>query len=144
MKPNTAFFFSIPAWLCSLCVSVSLLLSPLTIGVCKRKSTRLTAVIGGLVAALGCLFSSFASQYHQLFISWGGMLGRFIPTALEASEFNRLFCVVGVGIGMTRDTSTLMVGQYFKRKRELVEMFFVAGSGLGMTLMSLFVNDVTR
>ena len=45
---------------------------------------------------------------------------------------------------MTRDTSTLMVGQYFKRKRELVEMFFIAGSGLGMTLMSLFVNDVTR
>ena len=104
----------------------------------------MTAVIGGLVAALGCLFSSFASQYHQLFISWGGMLGTVHSTAQEASEFKLDSLIPGIGIGMTRDTSTLMVGQYFKRKRELVEMFFIAGSGLGMTLMSLFVNDVTR
>jgi hypothetical protein len=55
---------------------VSLLVSPLVIAVCRRKSTRVTAVIGGLVAALGCLFSSFASQFHQLFFSYGAIIGK--------------------------------------------------------------------
>ena len=30
-----------------------------------------------------------------------------------------------------------MVGQYFKKKRELVEIFMVSGSGLGMSFISL-------
>jgi len=46
----------------------------------------------------------------------------------------------GVGVGMTRDTSTLMVAQYFKRKREFVEIFIVAGSGLGLAVMSAFIK----
>ena len=70
---SKSLFFA--GWLGSLCVSVSLLASPLTIGICRRKSTRLTAVMGGLVIALGCLFSSFASQFHQLFLSYGIMTG---------------------------------------------------------------------
>ena len=67
------FFF--PGWLGALSASISLFLSPLTVGICRRKSTRLTAVLGGLVAALGCLFTSFASQFHQLFLSYGIMIG---------------------------------------------------------------------
>ena len=47
-------------------MSVSLLLSPLTVSYCRRKSIRLTAVLGGLVSSLACLFASFALQYHQL------------------------------------------------------------------------------
>ena len=70
-------------WLCSLCTCVSLLASPVTVAVCRRKSTRLTAVIGGLVAALGCLFSSFASQHHQLFLSMGLMLGVYRVVQLK-------------------------------------------------------------
>ncbi|XP_047736434.1 monocarboxylate transporter 2 isoform X2 [Hyalella azteca] len=100
--------------------SLALLISPLTIAICRRKSTRLTAVIGGLVTALGCLFTSFARQYHQLFFSYG--------------------TVVGIGVGLTRDSSTLMVGQYFKRRREAVEVLVVGGSGLGISAMSAFVR----
>jgi hypothetical protein len=48
--------------------------------------------------------------------------------------------VVGVGVGMTRDCSTLMVAQYFKRKREFVEIFVVSGSGLGLAIMSNFIK----
>uniref|UniRef100_A0A336KAV3 CSON006629 protein n=1 Tax=Culicoides sonorensis TaxID=179676 RepID=A0A336KAV3_CULSO len=109
-------------WVGALSAAVALFISPITIGVCKRKSTRLTAVIGGLVTALGCLFTSFASQFHQIFFSYGG--------------------VVGVGVGMTRDCSTLMVAQYFKRRREFVEIFIVSGSGLGISIMSTFIKSV--
>lgn len=114
------FLFLFTGWLGALSTATALFISPLTIGVCKRKSTRLTAVIGGLVTALGCLFTSFASQFHQLFFSYGA--------------------VVGVGVGMTRDCSTLMVAQYFKRKREFVEIFIVSGSGLGIAVMSTFIK----
>ncbi|XP_062536913.1 monocarboxylate transporter 12-like isoform X1 [Armigeres subalbatus] len=107
-------------WLGALSTAIALFISPITIAVCKRKSTRLTAVIGGLVTALGCLFTSFASQFHQLFFSYGA--------------------VVGVGVGMTRDCSTLMVAQYFKRRREFVEIFIVSGSGLGIAVMSTFIK----
>ena len=51
---------------------------------------------------------------------------------------------LGVGVGLTRDTSSLMVAQYFKRKREFVEIFVGAASGLGITLMSTFVWRATR
>ena len=46
----------------------------------------------------------------------------------------------GVGVGMTRDTSTLMVAQYFKRKREFVEIFILSASGVGLALSSVFLN----
>lgn len=108
------------SWLGGLSTSLALLISPITIAVCRRNSTRLTAVLGGLITALGCLFTSFASQFHQLFFSYG--------------------TVIGIGVGMTRDSSTLMVGQYFKRRREFVEIIVVSGSGLGITVMSVFIR----
>lgn len=69
--------------------------------------------------------------------------------------------VVGVGVGMSRDCSTgtsdkfisityfnihffcfaVMVAQYFKRKREFVEIFIVSGSGLGIVVMSTFIKS---
>ena len=69
------FFFYFLGWLGAMSMSVSFLISPIVIGFCRRKSTRLTAVMGGLVTALGCLFTSFASQFHQLFFSYGAMIG---------------------------------------------------------------------
>ena len=39
----------LPAWLAPLSLSVSLLLSPITISFCKRKSTRLTGVVSECV-----------------------------------------------------------------------------------------------
>ena len=62
-------------WLGAMSTGVALLVSPVTIAFCRRKSTRLTAVLGGLVTALGCLFTSFASQFHQLFFSYGTVVG---------------------------------------------------------------------
>lgn len=45
---------------------------------------------------------------------------------------------------MTRDPATLMIGQYFKRKRELVEVILVSGSGVGIATMSAFVRIAIR
>ncbi|KAJ8894188.1 hypothetical protein PR048_006798 [Dryococelus australis] len=58
----------VSAWLGALCLAVSLLTAPLVVALCRRKSTRLTAVLGGLVMALACLFTSFAVQMHQVIV----------------------------------------------------------------------------
>lgn len=48
--------------------------------------------------------------------------------------------VVGLGVGITRDCSIVMIAQYFKKKREFVEVLTVAGSGLGIVIMSMFLK----
>lgn len=58
-------------WLGSTSWAVSMFSAPLIIAFCRRKSTRLTAVIGGLVLALGILFTSFAKELHQVALSYG-------------------------------------------------------------------------
>jgi hypothetical protein len=43
---------------------------------------------------------------------------------------------------MIRDTSSLMVGQYFKRRRELTEVVVVAASGVGIAVMPVAVREL--
>lgn len=80
--------------------------------------------MGGLITALGCLFTSFATQFHQLFVSYG--------------------VIVGIGVSMIRETAVIMIGQYFKKKRELVETFVVGSNGLGIAVMPLFLTFCIR
>ena len=55
-------------WVGSTNLGLSHLLAPLLVALCRRKSTRLTAVVGGLVMALSLLFASFARHFHQIFL----------------------------------------------------------------------------
>lgn len=47
---------------------------------------------------------------------------------------------MGLGVGITRDCSIIMIAQYFKKKREFVEVLTVAASGLGIVIMSTFLR----
>jgi len=42
---------------------------------------------------------------------------------------------------MVRETSSLMLGHYFKKKREFVEMVSQAGAGIGITLISVLYKE---
>jgi hypothetical protein len=42
----------------------------------------------------------------------------------------------GIGCAMVRETSTLMLSQYFKRRREVVEMIASTGTGCGIAIFS--------
>lgn len=97
--------------------TVSQLVSPLVVAVSKRHSVRLLAVLGGIVTALGTLFTSFSTQLHQLYLS-SGLLG-------------------GVGESLVRDTAAAIFGQYFKRRRHQVEIIFLAGYGCGIATLPL-------
>ena len=56
-------------------LAVSLLASPPVVAFCQSKSTRLVAVVGALVLALGLLFTSFAKEFPQLYCSFGTVIG---------------------------------------------------------------------
>ncbi|XP_023345981.1 monocarboxylate transporter 10 [Eurytemora carolleeae] len=102
------------------CIAVSFGLSPVIVAFCRRKSTRLTAVMGGLVMSLALLFASFATQLHQVLLSYG--------------------IIFGIGCGLVRETSVLMLSQYFKRKRELVEILSSLGQGFGIIVFSNIID----
>ena len=40
---------------------------------------------------------------------------------------------------MTKDPATLMVGQYFKRKRDIMEIVLTSATGLGLSSMAAFI-----
>ena len=90
------FGFYFTGWLGSVSMGVSLFFSPLWVSVCKRKSTRLSAVFGGLVGSLGCLFTSFALQFHQICISYGAFIGKKLkihPSLVKWKNIANLTCV---------------------------------------------------
>ena len=45
---------------------------------------------------------------------------------------------------MIHESGTLMLGQYFRKKRNLVEVFYVSSSGLGMTVVPWVVDQFFR
>ncbi|XP_046409641.1 monocarboxylate transporter 11-like [Neodiprion virginianus] len=109
------------AWVGALSAAVSRGSAPLVVGACRRGSTRLTAVIGGLVLALASLFTSFAVQMHQVLLSYG--------------------LVLGAGAGLVKETAGLVLGHYFRKRREFVEMVVQAGTGVGIALFSVFYRE---
>ena len=50
----------------------------------------------------------------------------------------------GIGCGMVRETSVLMVSQYFKRKRQNVEIIVSMGAGLGLTMFTNLLNELIK
>ena len=50
--------------------------------------------------------------------------------------------MLGVGCGMVRETSVLMLSQYFKRQREQVEVAASLGGGIGVILFSKTTSDL--
>ncbi|GJQ80008.1 hypothetical protein Trydic_g9481 [Trypoxylus dichotomus] len=117
----TLFVVSTATWLGALCLCISFISSPIIVAICRRKSTRLAAVLGGLLLGLSCLFTSFAMQFHQVLLSYGILLG--------------------IGAGIVRETSGLVLGHYFKRRREFVEMVCQTGAGVGMALFSVLYKE---
>ncbi len=54
------------------------------------------------------------------------------------------FFFLALGVGMLRESGSIMVGQYFKKRRELVETLLCASSGLGAAAMAICVDAITR
>ncbi|KAJ8983576.1 hypothetical protein NQ317_006623 [Molorchus minor] len=82
------------------------------VAICRRKSTRLAAFLGGLILSLACLLPHLLYSFIRLIYG----------------------LVLGVGAGVVRETSTIVLGHYFKE--EFVEMIAQRGTGVGMSPFS--------
>ena len=49
--------------------------------------------------------------------------------------------VLGAGAGLVRETAGLMLGHYFRKRREFVEMIVQAGTGVGVALFSVSYKE---
>lgn len=48
---------------------------------------------------------------------------------------------MSIAIALVRESSALMVGQYFKRRRDFVEIIVQIGSGIGVSLFAVFFKE---
>ena len=55
----------------------------------------------------------------------------------EPSLLSSYSILLAVSSAAVRDTSSIMVGQYFKMRRDLAEMWSIAGVGIGVLALSL-------
>lgn len=63
-------FFLFLDWLGPLSWSVSSVCSPLVFNLCRRKNVRILSLVGGFLFPLSLLFTSFATELHQIFFRW--------------------------------------------------------------------------
>lgn len=52
-----------------------------------------------------------------------------------------LGAIVGVGASMVRESSAVMIGHYFKRRRQCAEMVTMSGEGVGIALFSVILRE---
>lgn len=48
---------------------------------------------------------------------------------------------MSIAMTLVRESSALMVGQYFKRRRDFVEIVVQMGAGIGVILFSVFFKE---
>ncbi|CAK1555760.1 unnamed protein product [Leptosia nina] len=106
-------------WAGAICVGVSRAAGAIV--TCRRRSPRLAALLGGILLPLACLFTSFATQLHQTLLSYG--------------------VVLGIGCGLVREAASLVLGTYFRRRRQFVELVAHAGGGVGIALFSVAYKE---
>lgn len=49
--------------------------------------------------------------------------------------------IVGIGAAMVRESAAVMLGHYFKRRRQFVEMITMSGEGVGVALFSVILKE---
>ena len=51
---------------------------------------------------------------------------------------------MGTGISMAQNSLLVMIGQYFKKRREGVEMVLESSAGVGLSVVPPFLNQTVR
>ncbi|KAM6175995.1 monocarboxylate transporter 6 [Erethizon dorsatum] len=86
----------------------------------ERYGCRVTMMLGGMLASLGMVASSFCRSLSQLFLTAG--------------------MITGLGMSFSFQSSITVLGLYFVRRRPLANALASMGISLGVTLWPLFAR----
>ncbi|KAI8499200.1 hypothetical protein Bbelb_229640 [Branchiostoma belcheri] len=89
------------AWISSILMSVTLLLSPVGIALANTIGFRPTIMLGGVLSAAGYIVSRFATHMFHLYLGLGYR------------------CLSGLGYALSNSSALAIVGQYFTKRRAM-------------------------
>ena len=69
-----------------------------------------------------------------------------VDAAVVDSPFpsNFSFAISALGVALVRDSGALMVGQYFRRRRDAAEAALTASAGIGIAAVSCIADATMR
>lgn len=103
------------AWVGSIAFGMNFLCGPITSGLCQKFGIRLVAAVGGIIAFLGLLLTSFTNSLYVIYLTYSVLWG--------------------FGSSLNYAPTMLVLGQYFKRYLPLANGIVTAGSGIGTLAM---------
>lgn len=108
------------SWVLALFVSMHAIFGPVS-SICTNKfGCRLTTIVGGIIASLGCILSTFAQTVNQLCFTFG--------------------LIAGFGLSLVYVPAVVIVAFYFEKKRAFATGIAVAGSGVGGFVFPVLVE----
>lgn len=84
--------------------------------------------------------SAFRLKIYRPGLSFRTALGRKV-IRFTFTKCNSYGLVLGTGAGLVRETASLVLGNYFRKRREFVEMVVQAGTGVGIVLFSVVYKE---
>ncbi|KAI8499202.1 hypothetical protein Bbelb_229660 [Branchiostoma belcheri] len=107
------------AWISSILMSVTLLLSPVGIVLANTIGFRPTIMLGGVLTAAGYIISRFATRMFHLYLGIG--------------------CLSGLGYALSVSSALAIVGQYFSKRRAMANSLTAVGASIAsMSFPPLF------
>ena len=81
----------ISAWIGSIAFGMNFLCGPIASSLCQRFGYRIVAAVGGLIAALGLLLTSFTNSLYLIYLTYSVLWGfgsslNYAPTMLVLGE----------------------------------------------------------
>ncbi|XP_071085619.1 monocarboxylate transporter 12-like [Haliotis cracherodii] len=115
------------AWIGSLLSGLMFLFGPMDVFILRKLGTRWTAIMGAVLACVGCSVSFLADSLLFLYLSYG---------VLQGFGFSLLFL-----------SATLTLNQYFEKRRSLANAVANIGSGVGtmaiVPLLQMMISEYT-
>lgn len=112
--------YSGTAWIHSLVDCTTMLCAPLGSLIGNRLSCRIAVILGGFLASIGLVLSSFATSLEYLYLSLG--------------------ILTGLGFALCYTPAIAMVGVYFCERKALAYGIAMSGSGIGTFILAPVVQ----
>lgn len=112
----------VTSWVGSVSIGMTFLLSPVASILTDKWGIRTTSFIGGLMATIGMLVSSFVNSLELLYLTYGVLLGS--------------------GASLAYTPSLVVLGHYFHRRLGFVNGLVTAGSSVFTMVMPLLLSHL--